>query len=256
MRRYVTPLFAVGWLALAATLGHAGTISLNFDNTDNEVGDHAVNRTAGVVNVGNWNNLPPGGTGTVANLKDNLGNETTADVTWGGTAGLTWSTAVVIDDTDADDSDRMMKGYLDYGGDGVGQNITIDILEIPYADRGYDLYLYHESSGGDGRLMSVSLDGGLTKVYAKDVAGVFQTDGQGFIEEHHPTAAEAAASDGGNYLLFKGLKAETLNIVTEGVGDPTIRSPVQGIQIAEVPEPSTLMLLSLAAVLGLLWRRR
>jgi hypothetical protein len=256
MKRYVTPVFMVAWLVLAATIGHAGTISFNFDNTDNEVGDHAVNRTAGVVDVGNWNNLPPGGLGTVADLIDSTGAATTADVTWGGTSGVTWSSAVVIDDADADDSDRMMKGYLDYGGDGAGENITIDITEIPYADRGYDLYVYHESSGGDGRLMSVSLDGGLTKVYAKDVVGIFQTDGQGFIEEQHATAEEADASDGGNYLVFRGLTAETLNIVTEGVGEGTVRSPVEGIQISEVPEPSTLVLVGLAAVVGLLWRRR
>ncbi len=65
-----------GWGERAA----AETISFNLDNTENEVGDHAVNRTAGVVNVGNWNNLPPGGLGTVADLIDSTGAATTADV--------------------------------------------------------------------------------------------------------------------------------------------------------------------------------
>ncbi|NQU19862.1 MAG: LamG domain-containing protein, partial [Candidatus Nealsonbacteria bacterium] len=213
--------------------GFNGTaLSVNLDDSGN--GPFEVTRVAGVAELGNWNNMTPGGSGAATDMIDSAGAATTADVAWGGTpTPATWRTTLTIDDTDADDSDRMMKGYLDYGGNGQGMQITVDVTEIPYAE--YDLYLYHESQGGDNRVMKISLDGGATfDLFAKDVVGDFQTAAD-FVEGHHDTLAGAQAGSGGNYILLSGLTESTLNIVTEGVGTGTVRSPVQGIQLV-VPE--------------------
>ena len=251
MKALATSIVLVAVMVVGTTIAQAAIISINFDDPTRENPPHDVRpgRTAGVIDVSNWNNVTPGGSGSQPNLMDSNGLPTTADVTWGGSNPATWTTGVVINDADADDNDRMMKGYLDYGGNGQGSTITIDIQEIPYDV--YDLYLYHESQGGDGRVMGVSLDGGATWVYTKDETGPF---GGTFTEDHHPDVAGAEAGAGGNCILWTGLTADTLSIVTQGQGGGTVRSPVQGMQIT--PEPATLALLAAGAAATLIRRKK
>ena len=235
-----------------------GTISVNFRRNTGVI-ELAPTAVAGVVPVANWNNAPAAASGSGIALVDYLGAATSATMDYNSPG--TWS---VTHSGSGDQADRdMMNGYLDMGGDGFGQSITVTFANIPYAL--YDVYVYHSSSGGPNRSMSVTANG-TTTVYTRNLSPADVFDG--FVLDQHATLVDSNASaTGGNYVKFSGLTGSSLTIVTTGIGsadggypgsDNTRRGPIQGIQITAVPEPSAVLLgvLGLFAAVGVFGRRR
>ena len=126
----------------------AGVLSLNFVRGSDGSGALAELDVAGVVAVANWNNAPQANansnTGFI--LLDDAGTNSGTTADWQ-SGGASWS--VATDGTGEAGDKIMMTGYLDQGGNGVGQIHTITIYDIPFAQ--YDVYLYHSSSGGPNR---------------------------------------------------------------------------------------------------------
>jgi hypothetical protein len=206
---------------------------------------------AGVVPVGNWNNAPSGSSDTNVSLVDDSGaaSSTTMDFSAPGA----WS--VGTDGAGSPADKKMMTGYLDMSGNGSGQTIDVSFADIPYAL--YDVYVYHSSSGGPNRSMSVTLNGSTT-VYTRNLSPANTFDGF-LLDQHDTLDASNASADGGNYVMFSRVSGDVLSIVAQGIGasdggypgsGDTRRGPIQGIQIHEVPEPSAL-LLAAAGILGL-----
>lgn len=211
-----------------------------------------VTLPAGVVLQSNWNNIEDA-TGLLNDLMDSAGNPTTADVEWSSALG-TWDTGGAM----ASGDEQLMHGYLD--ADNRGATLTISDLPPEITARGYDLYIYHESQGGDGRVGYYHIESNpsaLTTIWANDMAGTFGEGGVGFVEDGYGTQALAEAGDGGNYVVFRNMISDGFTLEAMGItGTP--RMPIQGVQIVPIPEPSTLVLagigLLVLAISG--WRRR
>lgn len=126
---------------------------------------------AGQIPASNWNNA------TTANanaetvgiiLNDETGTATTATATWQ-SGSASWSVVHTGAGTAGDLA--MMTGYLDQGGDGLGQIHSVVVTDIPYGN--YDVYLYHSSNGGPNRSARYQADGIDLFTRNLDPAGVF-----------------------------------------------------------------------------------
>ncbi|MCP5538419.1 MAG: PEP-CTERM sorting domain-containing protein [Akkermansiaceae bacterium] len=239
-RNYLT-LCALGASAIAV---HGASIGINFgSNRANSA--LAPGDSAGVIAQANWNNAP-GGSGTIASLNNDTGGASGVSLSW--TADEAWSVQTAA--TSGPDG-TLLNGFIsDNNTAGNGATSKVDITGITYAT--YDLYIYisHDRSFEDVILSETG----------SSAFGPFTA-----VEDNtNPTAAvtwnqqTTSATGSGNYVLFAGLTASTLNIDMAAVdlGSGTLeRNAISGIQIVQVPEPSSAALLGLAG-LALFMRRR
>ncbi len=210
-----------------------------------------VTLPGGAVPQSNWNNID-GASGSLSGLIDSAGNQTTANAVWLSVSG-TGDTGGVTDTGDG----QLMHGYLN--ADDQWASLKVSDLPAEIVALGYDVYVYHESQGGDGGIGYFTMNpnpSAFEPLWARDMDGSFGS-GLGLVENGYDTLAEAEAGSGGNYVVFRGLTGDGFSLRAVGVtGNP--RMPIQGIQIVPVPEPSTLVLAALGlfglAMLG--WRRR
>jgi hypothetical protein len=118
------------WTFITGTLPQADTILVNFrrDSGDAFIGGQLIGPTGD--DSSNWNSAS-GASGSTAALVDNLGDATTAGISW--SSANMWSNA----DGTGTDEERLAKGYLDDGGSGV----SVTLSNIPYANyRVYGLF--------------------------------------------------------------------------------------------------------------------
>ncbi len=238
------------------TIGQASgsTISINVGGFDH---DHDVTTgTAGVVDVGNWNNL----TGAVANptgtsLIDDSGVATTAGISSSGWLYNTFNDF-------GDNRKNMLSNFIGRDGDPIS-SATITLTSIPYAT--YDVYIYYTAywMGNGGEIQPWTESEGSTTLYGLrgPLSGGQLTGYQQYQTTSHATAladADAAGGTaGGNYLVFSGLSAANLTLTSSDPNqDGWKMVGLSGIQIVEaIPEPSLLSLLALTPALALRRRR-
>jgi hypothetical protein len=227
-------------VALCATAS-AASIALNFaENPSNQVFAGGVPIGPTGIDSANWNNtidldsgpLATGEIGARTSLNDDTGASTTATVEWS-SSNVYWN-----GDGTASDEAKLAVGYLDDGGAGA----TFTISNIPYPE--YIAYvLFTSDSNGDYTHTDLTI-AGVSYLGGDFPAHGRVTDGTGWVL--------ADGITNGNYAMMLGLTNPTLTVsATKDAG----RSPITGVIIEEVPEPSMALLIGLGG-LGLLLRRR
>jgi len=239
--------------ALLATALHTSAattqiISINFQGGRNPATGPDVTGTAGYVPADNWNN-GTGASGTVSNLIDSNGTNTSVDLSW--QVFNTWD----LQNGDGNGTDQdMMSGYLDnFGASGPSDFITISGIQ---PNKGYDVYVYFNR--GAATYSGLNATDGINNntYYGFDNGSSYATNG-------YLLSSDDNSGDGyttSNVFLFEDYIGSTLNL--DNPADPadhggTWKTYVQGIQlVVTVPEPSSTALLGLGLSSLLLRRKR
>ncbi|WP_435892904.1 PEP-CTERM sorting domain-containing protein [Oceaniferula spumae] len=217
---------------------NASVISYNFNRNGDE--PFASTVAAGAVSVTNWNQATPQAnnpSGTNVALVDDTGASVATTITY--SAGNTWAQG----GASADGNVSVLKGYLD------DNNATVTFNNITYNK--YDVYVYGIGDGGAGSTLGTyTINDGVAPplTYSYLRASSLPTDGSG-------TLIEGNATTQGHYFKISGLTGSSFNLVSDsnrGNG----RGPIAGIQIVQVPEPSSSILIVSFAGAMLLRRRR
>ncbi len=236
-------------LLLAISCGlraSAATISVNFTDGGSVESSMFPTDVAGAggghTRVAHWNNVS-GDNAFATDLFYADGSNSGARVEVEGALG-SWS----LDHAPADGDDRLWKGYADFGP-GFGGTITVSGLSLTGS---YDVYIYSDGrNAASWRSSTFSL--GLTTITALDQAHSDWGGGETYRR------VVPGMNDGeGNYIVFSGISGAsfTLEIVAAEAADGSpLRAPVNGIQIVQIPEPSSLLLLG-HLVAPLLIRRK
>lgn len=233
--------------AVSLTCAHASTsgnsLSVNFGSDQAAL---APSDVTGVVPSANWNNAP-GVSGSLSDLTiDSSGAAVTlagSAVTWSGSG--VWSTNQESNTSQfANPADEaMMNGYLD-----VFQGSPGSILFTGLPNGLYDIYVY-SLTAVDGR------DSGNIVVNGTQEKSISMFSSS-FIEGGGPGGAQDTGGTPGNYNLYPNVNVANGEINITMAGD-TFRAAVNGVEIVQVPEPSSLLLAALSSfgVLGLRRRR-
>lgn len=221
-------------LACVASVGMADAISVNI------MGDEGASvgaNTAGVVSVGNWNEYAGGGGTTLSGLVDDQGVATAASYTM--TAANAWHTTPGFPDAG---NQAMMNGhnYMQ-----PGETMNISLAGVPYAK--YDIYVYYNSQAVANNSQTYTLlEKSVSLLANENTAPGIAT---AFIE--------CTGANNGNYIVFRGVDISAVTLqATTTPGAQTGYLYVNGLQIVEVPEPATMVLLGAGSVLALLRRRK
>jgi hypothetical protein len=264
-RRAVCAVFVaaglIGWTTVvdAAPGGTSVAIKFGADQPDGPPADpgdmdtSAVNGPAGVFGTANWNNMtgPNQMTPQVLNADINgVSSPAPVTVTWSSN-GL-WSSTGRGEENNtapAGDNRDLMAGYLDTAGLG-GVPVVINVAGIPPLPGlpAYDVYVYTQG-GVNGRGGTYTI-GGTTLEHTVTAAfnGAFLQD----------TLDPGTTADS-NYLVFRGLTGPSFTLTAVPTIGGTARAPVNAIEIVAVPEPATIALLGIGAVMvsaGIALRRR
>jgi len=162
----------------------------------------------------------------------------------------------------------LMNGYLDDGGNNqpyVEFDVKYNGESGAFNIGSYDVVLYLHGDGTNsaiGRYWLEDFSGNVLTdqvgISSNDYTGTFALAGT-FPQTASPSNVNVAT---GNYVVFEGITADTIRVRSAGNGDPEDfgRGPLNAVQLISVavPEPSTLLVWSLLAGLGvgLGWRRR
>jgi hypothetical protein len=217
-------------IALAAP---AASIGINFSGGDATLPPTA---SAGVVLQQNWNNesLLRGGP---AVLVDSSGATVPSTITWGAQFGGSTGDSLY-----AGPNNVLLNNYLNgFIQAGTSSSLAgLTVTDISYS--AYDLYIYTEHSGVDDRSSdpaSYRVNSSYLRVLTAG-AGFYHANG--FVLDTSTTV--------GDYLVFTALTGSTLYVEAGGLS-LFKDSPINGVQIVEVPEPSA-VLQALLGALGLL----
>ena len=234
----ISTYFATPLASLALCVSASATsIAVNFAQNTNQgfAGGELIGPTD--IDSSNWNNTIDRDSGSLSagtkgSLIDSTGTATTATITWSA------NTVYYNGDGLGNDEAKLAVGYLDDGGSGA----TFTLSDIPYAQ--YNVYvLFTSDQNGDYTHGTLTIDG------TDYLDGPFNahgrvTDGTGWV-----------LADGtvyGNYAKVENLSGSSLTVLaTKDAG----RSPITGVIIQAVPEPSSVALLGLGG-LALILRRR
>ncbi|HUJ42143.1 MAG TPA: autotransporter-associated beta strand repeat-containing protein [Opitutaceae bacterium] len=200
------------------------TIGLDFvGGQSGDTSSMATTESAGVVAQTNWNDLTSN-SGTSSTIKNNSGTTIAgASVTY--TSTNTWSDTGV---SNTAGNNRMMRGYLDINTSGASTTVSVSGLSsLGY----YDVYVY---TAGDGNNRTGKFTIGNQSYWVNDnatFAGTF-TRGTGQVDPGSYSNATA-----GNYMVFSDLTGNSVSLTATGAyaADGTLRAPVNGIQIVQLP---------------------
>ncbi len=124
-------------------------ILVNFERNANEAftGGQEIGPTRD--SSTNWNSVVTA-SGSSSDLINNIGDVTTAGITW--SSANTWNN----EDSTSSDDGRLSRGYLDDGGSGV----TVTLSGIPYANyRVYGLFASDQNGGGSCGVANANVNG-------------------------------------------------------------------------------------------------
>jgi PKD repeat protein len=192
--------------------------SVNFGA--NEMGPEVV---AGVVTVGNWNNLSGG---VLNNLRDASGHETAASISHQGTL-YNYNTD---DDPSLSGDHRMMstsRGSL-------GASFSVDVSGLPaaFGSGTYDVIVYFGGHRDETFLPRYSI--GSTQYVIRDA----QTTWDG-VHRRSTATTSAAAQQGHNYVRFEGISGTSFTLNVDQ-NNGARRYGISGLQIVlneSEPEP-------------------
>lgn len=226
-------------LALLAVTAQAASVAINFQRGSNGGTLMDSTDTAGVVAQANWNNVTQAAAngGSIADMTDDSGAPSGISVTWAG--DTSWSSANGTTNGD----NKMMDGYLDDTTATPGGS-TVDFTNITFPL--YDVFVYF-GSDGNGRTGTVT-DGTTTFSYTTNSAL-----GGGFPDGYVQTTDTAGGNPLANYAVFTGLSGSALQITNNRGSNNT---GIHGIQVVQVPEPGSFVLLLSGLGLVALRRRR
>lgn len=238
----------VRWLAAGAVL-IVGTVSVTVVNTalgasiGVNFGDGtfalAPGDSAGVIPQVNWQNITTSSAAAVTlfeNTDSNTSAATTAALTFSGSVLPTIQTALAVDGPDEKLNNSRVASF--------SAPMTLSITGVPYD--AYDVIAY-VFTGSAGRRYSTTIGG--TTLWGMTPAS---PTGPGYIDDNNLTpfnytaaigATSATATDGGNYYLFSGLSGGDLTITMNTSNDLATISALQIVEIVEIPEPSSALLL-------------
>ena len=218
-------------------------ISVNFTSTVSGTAVLAPGVTAGYVPLANWNNslTKTGVTGFV----DSTG-AVVSDFNYT-IAGSTYYQAAGPGSTiSAGDSKLFSTGYIGYGGGNTLVTITVPEL---FVSNGYDLYVYFGTDGnkfGTGYKGSIELNSSGTPIY------LTQTASPTYNSTWQTSSSTVSPGSSANYIKFSGLTGSTATFNVKALPDWNCFG-VMGFQIVStVPEPSTMVLLSVGGIMLLL----
>jgi hypothetical protein len=237
---------AAGVLTLSSA--SAAVISVNFRESDGHgnqllAADTFAGGGAGV-SASNWNTVD-GQSGSAASLVDSAGSGTSAGITWN--AGGVWGDGSANSDADSGNGNaRMMRGYLDDGQTSGDVGVSLSFSNIPYAEYIVAIYFSTDFAPATPGFKVATVNDGSGPV-------TIQTTGPRQEWSDNPTlGAHNTAATGtltGNALTI------TLPHRFATGDNPDQRGTVAGVQIIQIPEPSSIGLAGVAA-LGLALRRR
>lgn len=241
MKHKSIPLAVVSSTAITLASAPAAVISVNFIES---AGGHPNQILAPATLAGggaglaasNWNNLATA-TGAAGSLLDGAGAATTAAISW--SSGGMWGDGTANTDASSGVGNaQLMRGYLD-DNQGGPLPIVINFTGIPYA--AYDVVIYFSTDTSGGSYGTVSATDSLgTKTGA--------TTGTKLLWSENPTV------DSTNSLRIAGL---TGNLQIDGpVRNGATRHSIAGVQIIQVPEPSSFTLVAFAGAALVSFRRR
>lgn len=213
-------------LAGGAALGVAQTtIGLDFvgGQTGATTSTMSTTEAAGVVSQTNWNDLS-NATGTDTTVKNSSGT-TVSGVTVTYSSTNTWADPNVANTAG---NLRMMRGYLDMNTSSASTTVSVGGLSsLGY----YDVYVY---TAGDTTNRVGKFTIGNQSYWVNDnatFAGTF-TRASGEVD---PGSYQNATA--GNYMVFSDLTGSSISLTATGAyaADGTLRAPVNGIQIVQLP---------------------
>ena len=253
--------FLTAAIAALAFAGSANAASIGV-NVGASGFDLSSTTSAGVEAQTNWNNLTGGNVAATA-VNDDSGTllATTVQVQ------TSWSYTTGAGTSDGDHT--LMHTALDNGGGEMGFVVT----NIPYAV--YDVIIYHEGASDDGRggpffirdtdggnaiiASQVSYDSSTFSGTFVDGATVGTVPGTGIDDNGTPGDPNDDFVVNSNYVRFSGLTLANIGIRSDAanpLGIGTDRAPIAGMQIIEVPEPSSLALIGLGGLMMIKRRKR
>ena len=220
----------------------------------NSVGDSNTllsSETAGLVPQSHFNPVA-GTTGTNVALKDETGTTTTTLLSYSAKGNFR------VNSTTPASPDEKLNSPLINGTNGTQPTFTV--TAIPFAL--YDLIVY--TLNDEIRRQRITLNGTVSFTVNSPNPGAGYVDGnvntayiytQGTTNDTIPVANS-------NYVRFTGLTASSLTITTDARPNPTFPGNnndngfINGFQIVQIPEPTSLSLLGICGTLALLRRRR
>lgn len=239
------------FVAMAA-FANAATISVNMTDGGGGVSSDGGS-TGGAALAANWNNILRGGTaGTGTNLgalKNDAGAATTVTLSQSTGVGGAFNGASLFSGTIGN---AFMTNYSDTTGSYTYTftNLNAEVGAL------YDVYIYSARGFTNAGVSQFTVDGADQFILNESMVGDYT------LATNTASAVDANANKNeGNYVLFKNVSLDTLVIgVTGGIADTTGNggniANINGVQIVQVPEPSSTALLGLGGVALLLRRRK
>ncbi len=235
--------------AFTTAAASAAAINLNFQGTAPAMGAADVAGAPGVADS-NWNNVTGAG-GTYGT--------TTVAISGGGlgTGGWTLPATSPIGTGDG----MMYHGFFETDGTAA----TISVSGLSYAL--YDVYVYFDGdNAAQWRTANYSI-GATSFNGVEDSENTNWGTGQNVNMVYQlPTATGTGNSNWpvtgpnnneGNYVKFSGVTGSSFDLIMKGAASQgTVRGVINGMQIVQIPEPSSTALLGLGGLALVLRRRR
>lgn len=235
-------------LAVIVSVCPANTVSWNYNRYGDAYGTQSTDVAGvGAYSASYWNDSWLDG--RTADLLDNTGAATTIDISWNSFNSWSIQQSHPGKDQDGSYNKEILNGYLNSGPATWNPPLTyssVTLSEIGYSS--YDIVVYFSSdvAGREGYVT----DGSTTYYFNTVGPASIASDNALFIQAADMTEAgyEAAA----NYAVFKGLSGASQTLTVQ-MRDNDEWGGIAAVQIVQIPEPTSLLLLSLG---GLLLRKK